>query len=448
MMNIPVQACRALEMLNTAGYEAWLVGGMVRNSLMELPVSDTDITTNATPQQVTAVFAGCRIIETGLKHGTVTVVMDGHSMEITTYRTETSYSDGRRPDSVQFTNSLQRDCARRDFTINALCYNPRKGLVDFYGGTEDINSGTIRCVGDPYTRFSEDALRILRRIRFASVLGFEIEESTRRAVFSCAHLLKNISAERIYTELSKLLCGKNVKQILMEYTDVIGAFMPEILPLKGFDQRNHHHVYDVLEHTAVAVQAAPPYPQLRMAALMHDFGKPSTFTVDEKGVGHFYGHGDVSFELARKILRRLKVSNDDYSLITTLVKYHDTHIEHTEKTVRRRLNRFGPETLHLLVRLKRADNRGQNTKDFDRTAEYDRLEAMINSELEKQRCFSLKQLAVKGDDLICAGIPQGKVMGEILNTLLDMVINGEIPNEKDILLATGLQIYTRRASLS
>ncbi|MBQ3587232.1 MAG: HD domain-containing protein [Oscillospiraceae bacterium] len=441
-MNIPVQAQKVLKMLNSAGYEAWLVGGSVRDGIMGLPMGDTDITTNALPQQTMEVFAGYRVIETGLKHGTVTVVLDHHHTEITTYRTDSTYSDSRHPDSVSFTASLREDCARRDFTMNAVCYNPDYGIVDYYGGAEDIRNKIIRCVGDPSARFREDALRILRAVRFASVLGFEIEENTKKAVFDCAHLLKNISAERIYTELLKLLCGKNVKQVLLDYADVLGVFMPEILPLKGFDQRNYHHIYDVLEHTAVAVQAAPAHPQLRLAALLHDFGKPAVFSVDEKGVGHFYGHGEVSYDIAKAILRRLKVSNEEYRLVSTLVRYHDTHIEHTEKAVRRRLNRYGPDTLRLLMQLKRADNRGQNIRDFDRTAEYDRLERLIAREIEKQSCFSLKQLAVNGTDLMAIGLPRSSQLGRILNALLEMVINGDLPNEKEILLAEAGRLYS------
>lgn len=434
MKNIPCQAVKALNILNSAGYEAWLVGGMVRDMLMDRPLGDIDITTSATPRQVTAAIDGCRTIDTGIKHGTVTVIIDGESIEITTYRTESGYSDSRHPDSVNFTSSLKEDCARRDFTINSICYNPAAGFVDYYGGMEDIKNGVIRCVGDPEQRFKEDALRILRAVRFASVLGFEIEPGTRQAVFSCANLLKNISVERIYTEFSKLLCGDSVKHILLEYTEVLAVFIPEIMHTKGFDQKNYHHIYDVLEHTAVAVENTPKIPQLRMAALLHDFGKPHTFTIDEKGIGHFYGHGDVSRQQAENILTRLKVSKEDYHLITTLVKYHDTPVVNTEKSVRRALSKYGEETLRMLLRLKRADNRGQNIQDFDRTGEYDRLESTINSVIEKQQCFSLKQLAVNGKDLIAMGIPPSPETGRILNILLDMVINGDLPNEKAVLL--------------
>ena len=439
MINIPKEAHTVLKILNSAGFEAFVVGGIVRNSLMGLENSDIDVTTNALPQQTTQVFTGYHIIETGLKHGTITVMIGRVPVEITTYRTEKGYSDGRHPDEVRFTTSLEKDCARRDFTINALCYNPAVGLIDFYGGTQDIANRLIRCVGDAEERFKEDGLRIMRRLRFASVLGFEIEPATKQAIFDSKHLLKNISAERIYVELNKLLCGKNVKHIIMEYTDVLAVIMPEIMPLKGFDQKNHHHIYDVLEHTAVAVENCPPVPQLRLAALLHDFGKPETFTIDENGVGHFYGHGDVSYEISKKILKRLKVSNDDYALISRLVKYHDTLIEPTEKAVRRALNKHGEEFVKMLLLLKRADNKGQNTKDFDRTEEYNNLEAVTDSVIARQQCFSLKDLAINGDDLINAGFTPSPVIGTVLNSLLEMVLDGQISNEKQLLLAEAIK---------
>lgn len=441
MFNMPYQALKALKMLNCAGFEAYIVGGAVRNSIMNLELSDIDITTSALPLQTQQVFSDYHIIETGLKHGTVTVHIDHMPLEITTYRNEKGYSDNRHPDSVTFTTNLKEDCARRDFTVNAMCYNPSVGLADFYGGRQDIENRLIRCVGQPDQRFEEDGLRIMRRLRFSSVLGFEIENETRQAIFSCKNLLCNISAERIYTELCKLLCGKNAKYILMEYTDVLAVVMPEITLLKGFDQKNYHHIYDVLEHTAVAVENCPPIPQLRLAALLHDFGKPHTFTTDEKGIGHFYGHGEVSFQIAKNILKRLKVSNDDYNLITKLVKYHDMPIEATEKSVRRALNKHGAEFVKMLLLLKRADNAGQNTKDFDRTEEYNMLEKIIGSVLEKQQCFSLKMLAINGNDLKEIGIPPSPLTGKILNCLLELVIDGQIVNEKDILLHKATELH-------
>ncbi len=443
MFTLIPQAVKALEMLNNRGYEAFVVGGTVRDFILHKTSGDIDITTSALPRQTMEVFKDYKVIETGLKHGTVTVVIDHIHIEITTYRTESGYSDARHPDSVNFTASLEEDCARRDFTMNSVCYNPSVGFVDYYGGAEDIKKGIIRCVGQPRLRFREDALRILRAVRFASVLGFEIEDNTKQAIFDCKDLLKNISAERICTELLKLLCGDNVKKVLMDYTEVLAVFMPEIMAIKGFDQRNHHHIYDILEHTAVAVENAPPQPMLRLAALLHDFGKPDTFTIDENGTGHFYGHGEVSFEIAKKILRRLKLSNEDYSLVSHLVKYHDVYVPLNEKSVRRALNKHGRERLKMLLQLKRADNKGQNIKDFDRTEEYNRLEELIDETLAKERCFSLKQLAVNGKDLMDIGIPPSKQTGEILNKLLEMVINGEAENDREDLLKKVLMIEKR-----
>ncbi len=434
MQKLPYQVVKALDIMAENGYRAFIVGGFVRDSLMDRQTGDMDITTNALPEQIKHIFSDYKVIETGIKHGTVTVVINHFHMEITTYRTDSIYSDGRHPDSVVFTDSLKEDCARRDFTINAICYNPSIGFMDFFGGITDIQNKIIRCVGEPEKRFREDALRILRRIRFASVLGFEIEENTKQALFNCKELLVNISYERIYAELLKLLCGKNVKKVLLEYTDILAVFIPEISDIKGFEQYNHHHIYDVLEHTAVAVENTPYNPQLRLAALLHDFGKPATFTTDEKGAGHFYGHGDVSYEISKKILHRLKVSNEEYSMITHLVKYHDVLIPANEKAVRRALNKHGAERLKLLLQLKRADNKGQNIKDFDRAEEYDNLEKIINDVLEKQQCFSLKQLAVNGKDLIDIGIQPSKQTGEILNILLEAVLNDELENNKEILL--------------
>ena len=443
MTDISITAKKALDMLNRSGYEAYVVGGMVRNSLMGIETGDIDITTDALPQQIKTVFDGYNVIETGIQHGTVTVIIDSTPVEITTYRTESGYADNRHPDSVNFTTSLMADCSRRDFTVNAICYNPQKGIVDYFEGTKDIENRIIRCVGDPDTRFREDALRILRAVRFAAVLDFEIEENTKTAIFKNRQLLQNVSAERIYSELTKMLLGKNIRKTILEYAEVIGVVIPEIIPAIGFDQQNIHHIYDVLEHTAVAVESCPPVPVLRWAALLHDLGKPDCFTIDENGTGHFYGHGNISHIHAENILKRLKVSNEDYNTITKLVKYHDNYIETNEKAVRRALNRYGEDFLRLLLVLKRADNAGQNIQLFNRKEEYDTLEELINSVIEKQQCFSLKQLAVNGDDLSAIGIPPSKETGMILNRLLEMVINGDIPNERAILLAEAATIHTQ-----
>ena len=287
---LPAQVNTALARLHDAGYEAYIVGGCVRDRIMGREPKDYDITTSALPEQTAAVFAGERIIETGMKHGTVTVLLDGEPLEITTFRIDGTYSDSRHPDAVTFTPSLREDLARRDFTMNAMAYSSETGLVDPFGGQADIAAKYIRCVGDPDLRFREDALRILRALRFSSVLGFPIEPETDGAARYLCLLLKKISAERVFSELKQLLCGPDVRRVLLDYAGVLGAVLPEILPMQGFDQRNPHHCYDILEHTAAAVEAMPPEPALRLAALLHDVGKPECFFTDEDGVGHFYGH--------------------------------------------------------------------------------------------------------------------------------------------------------------
>ena len=306
---LPAGVSRALTMLESAGFEAFIVGGCVRDALRGITPKDYDITTSALPEETKSVFRDWRVIETGIQHGTITVVMDGMPLEITTYRTEGTYSDNRHPDSVSFTASLREDVARRDFTMNAIAYSPTRGMIDHFGGAEDIRRGIIRCVGDPATRFREDALRMMRGIRFASVLGFAIEKNTAAAIHENKERIPTVSAERIRVELTKLLCGANVKNVLMDWWDVIGTVIPEILPMHGFDQKTPYHIYDVWEHTAVAVSNIPPDPHLRLCALLHDIGKPPSFFTDEKGVGHFYGHPAVSARMTEEILARLKYDN-------------------------------------------------------------------------------------------------------------------------------------------
>ncbi|MBQ3562784.1 MAG: tRNA nucleotidyltransferase, partial [Clostridia bacterium] len=290
MFNLPHQVDFALNKLIAAGYEAFIVGGCIRDILRQKAPSDYDITTSAEPEQTKAVFEGEKIIETGLKHGTVTLLKDGMPLEITTYRIDGAYADNRRPTSVQFTKSLTEDLARRDFTINAMAFSKKTGIVDPFGGEADLQNKIIRSVGDADRRFNEDALRLMRAIRFASVLGFKIEEKTKISIFKNKNLLKNISSERIAAELVKLLCGKNAKQIIIDYFEVLEVILPEISQMKNFNQNNPHHIYPLLEHTAIAVENTPAEPPLRLAMLLHDCGKPDALTIDERGVSHFYGH--------------------------------------------------------------------------------------------------------------------------------------------------------------
>ena len=322
-MTIPQAALDALEQLNRAGFSAWLVGGCVRDLLMGRTPGDYDITTAARPEQVEAVFAGERIIETGLKHGTVTVLLGGLPLEITTYRQEAAYSDHRHPDAVRFAPSLEADLSRRDFTVNAMAWHPAEGLVDLFGGREDLKAGIIRCVGRPEQRFSEDALRILRALRFASVLGFRLDGETRRAALERRELLSHVSRERIAAELTGILCGKDVRRVVTELWPVLAVPIPELAPMAGFDQRSPYHCYDVLTHCAAAAEAVPPEKTVRWAALLHDAGKPACFTVDEQGRGHFYGHAKQSAHLAETALTRLRFDRDTVRRVTRLVELHD-----------------------------------------------------------------------------------------------------------------------------
>ena len=431
---LPAGVSRALSMLEDAGYEAFIVGGCVRDALRGITPKDYDITTSALPEETKSVFRDYRVIETGIQHGTVTVMMDGMPLEITTYRTEGTYSDNRHPDSVSFTTSLREDVARRDFTMNAIAYSPVRGLIDYFGGAEDIRGGTIRCVGDPDTRFREDALRMMRGIRFASALGFAIEEKTAAAIRENKERISAVSAERIRVELTKLLCGANVKNVLMNWWDVLGVVIPEILPMHGFDQRTPYHIYDVWEHTAVAVSETPPVTHLRLSALLHDIGKPPSFFTDEKGVGHFYGHPAVSEKMAEEILARLKYDNVTRRRVVTLVREHDRIIEPTETAVKRALSRLTPEVFFNLLAIKRADNLAQSPNYRDRLETYDRIESMAQDVLERNECISVATLAVNGGDLIALGMKPGKEIGEMLSLLLEQVIRGDLANDRDELL--------------
>ena len=433
-MPLPAGVSRALSMLEDAGYEAFIVGGCVRDALRGITPKDYDITTSALPEETKSVFRDYRVIETGIQHGTVTVMMDGMPLEITTYRTEGTYSDNRHPDSVSFTTSLREDVARRDFTMNAIAYSPVRGLIDHFGGAEDIRGGIIRCVGDPDTRFREDALRMMRGIRFASALGFAIEENTAAAIRENKERISAVSAERIRVELTKLLCGANVKNVLMDWWDVLGVVIPEILPMHGFDQRTPYHIYDVWEHTAVAVSETPPVTHLRLSALLHDIGKPPSFFTDEKGVGHFYGHPAVSEKMAEEILARLKYDNVTRRRVVTLVREHDRIIEPTETAVKRALFRLTPEVFFNLLIIKRADNLAQSPNYRDRLATYDRIESMAQDILERNECISVATLAVNGGDLIAIGMKPGKEIGEMLSLLLEQVIRGDLANDRDELL--------------
>lgn len=443
MFILPEEVNTALTLLTEAGFQAYIVGGCVRDFLMGTEPHDFDITTSALPQETEEVFKDFKVIETGIQHGTVTVLINGMPLEITTFRTDGAYSDNRHPDSVNFTRSLEEDLSRRDFTVNAMAYNPATGLVDIFGGQEDLDRNIIRTVGNPEERFKEDALRIMRALRFSAVLGFDIDKGTLSAARELKDLLKNVAAERVYTELTKLLCGTSAYNLLMDCPDILGVWLPEILPMVGFNQHNRHHIYDVWQHTAVVVANTPPVPHLRLAALIHDMGKPGTFSLDEKGQGHFYGHPKLSTEIAGKILSRLKTDNDTRHKVIELVRHHDTPLAAEEKQIKRKLNKLGEDLFFDLIKICRADNMGQSPKYRGRQDTLDRVEALARDILTREECFSLKSLAVNGRDLIDAGFSAGPSLGKILDSLLEQVMDGKIENKKDVLIEAAKSSVTK-----
>lgn len=432
MVEMPKYVRDTLEALTAAGYEAWCVGGCVRDSLLGRIPEDWDVATSAAPEETLALFPD-RAFPTGIRHGTVTVRIEGHPVEITTFRVDGAYHDHRRPETVTFTRSLEEDLKRRDFTVNAIAVGLDGTLRDPFGGRADLKSRTLRCVGDPEKRFQEDALRILRGLRFAAVLGFSIEPETAAAMCRNQELLRKIAPERIWTELQKLLCGDYAADALRASPEIMGVYWPEVLPMVGFDQRNHHHCFDVWEHTLRALKVTEPDVILRCTMLLHDVGKPICFTLDEKGSGHFYGHPAVSARMAEEMLSRLRCSGAVLKTVTRLVAWHDRFIPQTERGIRRALRVLGEEDLRRLLAVKRADNLAQAPAYHGRQTELDLTEALLNRLLAEDACFTLRQLAVKGQDLAALGY-MGPALGRALDTLLGAVVDGEVPNNRSALL--------------
>lgn len=427
------KALTIIDRLEKNGFEAFAVGGCVRDMLMSKTADDCDITTNASTDEIKAVFSDLKTVDTGIKHGTVTVIFEKEPFEITTYRLESTYSDNRHPDKVTFTKNLKDDLSRRDFTVNSIAFSPSVGFVDPFDGKKDIEKGIIRCVGNAEERFREDSLRILRGLRFSSVLGFEIENETKKAMLGCKHLIKNLSEERIFSELSKLICGKNVRKILTEFPDIFSEFIPEIGLMKGFEQHNFHHIHDVLTHTAIVTESTSPVLHLRLAALFHDIAKPLCFSLDETGTGHFYSHASKGIKIADERLSELRCDNKTKDKVLALIRLHDTPIEESERIIKRRLNSIGQDLFFDLIRLKRADTAGLAPEFAERNAHFDRLEEMAREILKKEECFSLKHLAVNGNDIIKLGF-KGREIGTKLELLLEAVIDGKIENRKENLI--------------
>ena len=433
-ITLPIPVARALSVLESHGYEAYIVGGCVRDCLLNRTPNDWDITTCATPEEMKCCFADFRVIETGIRHGTLTVMIDGMQLEITTYRNDGEYLDNRHPVQVTFSRNIEDDLSRRDFTVNAMAYHPKRGLVDLFGGREDLKGGIIRAVGDAKTRFHEDGLRILRAIRFAAVLNFAIEEDTAKAIHACRSLLSGIAAERVREELCKLICGKGAVRILREYIDVIAVFLPELQRCVGFEQNTKYHCYDVFEHTLQALALYKGNDLLTaLGILLHDIGKPLCYTEDEQG-GHFKGHAPAGVEITREVLSRLRFDNETVRRMELLVEWHDIPLSAEKKRVKRLMQRLSDADILRLLEIKRCD-RLAHAPDFrEMPPELALIPSVIAEIRAEDACLSLRTLAVSGADLMALGIPEGRQVGEMLHVLLDEVIEERLPNEKSALL--------------
>lgn len=431
---IPEKVNRIINTLTAGGFEAYAVGGCVRDAMLGRQPEDWDITTSAMPDQVKKLFH--RTVDTGIQHGTVTVLLDRDTFEVTTYRIDGEYKDARHPEDVTFTRSLEEDLLRRDFTINAMAYNESGGLIDIFGGQQDLKQQVIRCVGSPHERFGEDALRILRGLRFSAQLGFEIEPATEAAMLELAPNLRLISAERIQTELVKLVVSDHPDYLRKGYKmGITSVIMPEFDRLMETRQETPHHMYTVGEHTLHAMLNVRPDKVLRLTMLFHDMGKPDLKTMDGSGVAHFKKHAGRSKEIAAVIMHRLKFDNDTLDKVTKLVLYHDWRMPATGRNVRRAVNKIGKELFPLYLETRRADMRAQSMYHReDKMQEIDDIEAVYRQILEDDDCTSIKELALSGRDLIAAGMQPGPAIGEMLQALLDLVIEDPEMNRREILL--------------
>lgn len=428
--------------LEKNGFSAYAVGGAVRDYILGNPATDWDVTTSALPDETEKVFSGFKVIKTGIKHGTVTVIVNGCPVEITTFRKESGYTDNRHPDNVEFVSDLAEDLKRRDFTVNSLAYNEKEGLIDLYGGLSDLKNEIIRTVGDPRERFSEDALRILRAVRFSSKLGFTIEEKTYAAAKELKENLKNVSAERIFSEFTKTLCGKNVKNALLFYHEIITEIIPEMKPCVGFEQHSKWHLYDVYEHIVRSVEYIRPTAELRLTMFFHDIGKPDCFFTRD-GEGHFYGHPEVSAEKTDKILRRLKAPTAFREEVVFLVKNHDVRLSDSEIKNRKKLNEIGKERFFLLLDVKKADNAAQGTALAEKEGkEIDKIRAIAEKIIENGEVYDIKQLKISGEDLIKTGF-SGKEIGEEMEKLLNACMENNLGNDEESLKAAAEKDFAK-----
>jgi tRNA nucleotidyltransferase (CCA-adding enzyme) len=430
----PAPIAAILRRLEEAGYAAYVVGGCVRDTLMGQEPHDWDIATAATPEQVKQVFADARILETGLQHGTLTLLLPGCCAEVTTFRADGTYLDGRRPQSVCYLTSIEQDLARRDFTMNALAYSENSGFVDPFGGRSDIAAKLVRSVGNPDERLHEDALRIMRALRFSSTLGFRIDEELSTSLHINAGLLARIAPERLCDELLKLLAGSHVLAVLLAYPDVLAVPIPEISPTVGHDQRTPYHRLDIWEHTAHAVAASRADAPVRLTLLMHDLGKPETFFIDDNGQGHFYGHDKRGAEIARDRLQALRMSSRYIDAVSQAVRYHQLGLR--PENLQKWLSRLGEDMVRLLIEVKRGDLAAHTeTVASKGLTHMDACERRLDELIAEQACFKLSDLAVNGTDLVGIGIAQGPEIGRILTYLLESVCEGELENTRPTLLA-------------
>ena len=432
--SFPTPVEQILATLNDRGFEAYAVGGCVRDTLLSKAPNDWDVTTSATPAQIKEAFSDCRVIETGIQHGTVGVLLNGAVYEITTYRCDGEYLDNRHPSSVTFSANIADDLCRRDFTVNAMAYSPKSGFVDLFGGTEDLARGVIRCVGDPTKRFLEDGLRILRAIRFAAVLDFSIDPATEAAIRSCRDLLSGIAAERVREEFCKLLCGKGAVRVIRAYTDVLGVCIPELLPMRGFDQNTRYHCYDVLEHTLHALEENSDADLVtRLAILFHDVGKPHCYTEDAQG-GHFKGHAPIGVEIVARVMKRLRFDNETTARVKMLVDLHDLPICANTRSVRRLMSKLSDGDILRLLEIKRCDRLAH--AEFFRAlpAELFEIPRLMAELRAADACLSLRDLAINGEDLLRMGMQPGRAMGALLQSLFEDVMDERLENDREQLL--------------
>lgn len=436
-MSLPKDVTLCMTLLKEAGFESYVVGGCVRDALWELTPQDYDICTNAKPEQTAEVFAVYTLVRSGEKHGTIGVVINHQVYEITTFRSEGGYTDSRHPDWVEFVPNVRQDLARRDFTINAMAYSPETGFIDPYNGRADMDARVLRTVGDPTERFTEDALRILRGVRFATRFRLTPHPDTEKAMTALAPTMERLANERVFSELCKLLPRVTAADML-RYRAVFTQVIPELAASVDFQQKNPHHAYDVYTHTAHVVGNVPHQLSLRLAALLHDVGKPATFAEDEKGIGHFYDHANVSADMAEEILSRLRAPTALRQQVGLLIRQHMAPITPEEKLLRRRLAQYGEETLRQMIALQKADRAGKGVRERD--TDSDAALTLLETIVAQQGCFQLKDLAISGKDLLAEGFSAGPEIGKILNKLLEKVVDQQLPNEKETLLAAAKKI--------